>query len=74
MEACEVCDAKHRQLKAPRFRKGGQDCTHYAYTPLLYEPVWREILDAVLGWLRRAKGKAAVNALRLEPQPVRDWY
>jgi hypothetical protein len=26
---------------------GGQDCTHFSYTPFLYEPTWDEIYGAM---------------------------
>ena len=26
---------------------GGQDCTHFSYTPFLYEPMWDEIAEAM---------------------------
>ena len=31
---------------------GGQDCTHFSYTPFLYEPTWDEIYSAMerVGW------------------------
>lgn len=27
--------------------KGGQDCTHFVYTPFLYEPLWDEVANAL---------------------------
>jgi hypothetical protein len=28
---------------------GGQDCTHFAYTPFLYEPMWDQIANVMVG-------------------------
>jgi hypothetical protein len=54
------------------FRKGGQDCTHYAYTPMLYTPVWREIYDVLKDWLKEIKGEDTSTFVK--EQPVTDWH
>jgi hypothetical protein len=62
-------EAKH--FNGITFSKGGQDCTHYAYTPLLYAPIWGEALGLLRGWLRRVKGDELNGVIK--DQPLKDW-
>lgn len=41
-----LCKTPRGCTRIPEVR-GGQDCTHYIYTPFLYEPLWDELARAI---------------------------